>query len=53
MDQDGKGEKLYLLIVSKQNSFDLKKCGALWNLQNIIGFIGSAERRANIDSDPK
>lgn len=32
---------------------DMKKCGTSRYLQNIGGFIGSAERRANIGYDPK
>ena len=31
----------------------MKKCGTSRYLQNIGGFIGSAERRANIGCDPK
>ena len=51
---DGTGEGDIFIDCGYTKFFlDMKKCGTSRYLQNIGGFIGSAERRANIGYDPK
>ena len=51
---DGTGEGDIFIDCGYTKFFlDMKKCGTSRYLQNIGGFVGSAERRANIGYDPK
>ena len=50
---DGKGEGDIIIDCGQSKFFlDLNKAGVSRYLQNIGGFIGSAERRANLGIDP-
>ena len=51
---DGSGEGDIFIDCGYTKFFlDMKKCGTSRYLQNIGGFVGSAERRANAGYDPK